>query len=174
MFIEQLVNNGSHPGLCRMYIINFLAIIFKFCSHHAWVSFDASAEIYELNRETSNTNLQNLEQYLNLYPLATPCSGRCNTMIILSFVIGIIFHLGDDANKRCSSHCTNLSELHCKIVASAFWNHQVEAELRERGWEEYLFANTSSQEDCMRRIDEEQAKSVCSHDENERSEECKR
>ena len=82
--------------------------------------------------------------------------------------------IGDDTNKRCASHCTNLSELHCKTIASAFWNHQVEAELREKGWEEYLFANTGSREECMRRIDEERAKSVYSHDENECSEECKR
>lgn len=82
--------------------------------------------------------------------------------------------VGDDASKRCASHCTNLSELHCKTVASAFWNHQVEAELREKGWEEYLFANTGSREDCMRRIDEERAKSVYSHGESECSEECKR
>ena len=44
-----------------------LLYYFQICSHHAWLSFDASAESYnELNRETSNTNMQNLEQYLNL------------------------------------------------------------------------------------------------------------
>ena len=58
-------------------------------------------------------------------------------------------------------------------LALAFWNHQVEAELRERGWEEYLFASSSSREECMKKIDEERANSVYPHDESDCSEECK-
>ena len=38
--------------------------------HHAWVSFEATAEVYnEVNRATSNENANHLEQYLSTYPL---------------------------------------------------------------------------------------------------------
>ena len=62
-----------------------------------------------------------------------------------------------DDIKISSSHCTSLSELHFKTVGSAFWNHQVEEELRESGWEKYLFANRGSREECMMRNDVEWA-----------------
>ena len=57
----------------------------QFCSHHAWTSFDASAEIYnELYRETNNTNLHYMEQYLNVYPLANSHSGSTWYTALLS------------------------------------------------------------------------------------------
>ena len=35
------------------------------CSHHAWVSFEANAEIYnEANRETNNINSANLTAFV--------------------------------------------------------------------------------------------------------------
>ena len=38
--------------------------------HHAWVSFEATAEVYnEVNHATSNENANHLEQYLNTHPL---------------------------------------------------------------------------------------------------------
>ena len=96
-------------------------------------------------------------------------------MVYSTFITNLVYIVatGDDVSKKFHSHCTSLKEIHSKTVASAFWNHQVEAELRERGWEEYLFASSSSREECMKKIDEERANSVYPHDESDCSEECK-
>ena len=113
-----------------------------------------------------------MEQYLSVYPLANSHSGSTwihvcihSTFIKKIYFISIVA-TGDDGS-------TSLKEIHSKTVASAFWNHQVEAELRERGWEEYLFVSSSSREDCMKKIDEERAKSIYPHHESNCSEECK-
>lgn len=152
----------------------------QFCSHHAWTSFDASAEIYnELYRETSNTNLQYMEQYLNAFPLANSHLGSYSMWLhvhgtfIAKFVLFYFVGTGDDSSKKFHSNCTSLKEVHSKTVASAFWSHQVEVELRERGWEEYLFVSSSSREDCIKKIDEKRARSVYPHHESDCSEECK-
>ena len=69
---------------------------------------------------------------------------------------------------------SNLSEVNSKTVAAAFWAHQLEQELRESGMEGYVFADSSSQEDCMDMIDAQRAKSVYSHLPEDCSDECKR
>lgn len=57
------------------------------------------------------------------------------------------------AIKKFHSHYTSLKKVHSKTVASAFWSHQLKAELRERGWKEYLFVSSSLREDYMKKID---------------------
>ena len=108
-------------------------------------------------------------------PYPTPSQVHYYSQIIIQHYL--LNNTEDDDSKKSQqdhSHCKSLSEVHCKTVASAFWNHQVEAELRERHWEEYLFASSSSREEFVVKIDAKRAKSVYPHDESECSEECKR
>ena len=50
-------------------LFNDIVIIF-YCSHHAWVSFEGAAEIYnELMRMTSNANAKELSRYLDSHPI---------------------------------------------------------------------------------------------------------
>ena len=58
---------SSFFGNALGYLCTALVIVNR---HHAWVSFEATAEVYnEVNRATSNENANRLEQYLSTYPL---------------------------------------------------------------------------------------------------------
>ncbi len=65
-----------------------------------------------------------------------------------------------------------MSEIGRKTVASAFWNYQLESELREEGHEMYLFTDSKSREKCMDEIDRKRCVSVYAHEQC--SEECKK
>ena len=52
-----------------------------------------------------------------------------------------------------SEVCTH--ELHRKSVAEAFWNAEIENELREEGKIGYIFSSLDSREELMDAIDEE-------------------
>ena len=49
-------------------------------------------------------------------------------------------------------------------MATAFWTHQLEEELRECGVDDYLFDDSSSQKDCMDKIDCKRAKTGYAHE----------
>ena len=54
--------------------------------------------------------------------------------------------------------CGNLPyELHRKMVAKAFWNVEIESELREANMISHKFTSTSSKEDLMCTVDEQRA-----------------
>ena len=63
-------------------------------------------------------------------------------------------------------------ELHRKSVAEAFWNAEIEDELREKGQIGYIFSSVDSREKLMDSIDEERAKRPYAH--NECTDECKK
>ncbi len=65
-----------------------------------------------------------------------------------------------------------MSEIGRKTVAGAFWNYQLESELREEGNESYLFTDSKSRERCMDEIDRRRSVSVYAHEQC--SEECKK
>lgn len=60
----------------------FVCILCLLClySHHSWVSFEGSAEIYnETMRETKNFNYLNLMDYVKKHPMRN--TGNCDIMI---------------------------------------------------------------------------------------------
>ncbi len=59
-----------------------------------------------------------------------------------------------------------------KTIAEAFWNAELEDELRCRGWIDRAFACSQSREDLMREVDSVRAAEVYPH--NLCSDECKR
>ena len=61
------------------------------------------------------------------------------------------------------SECSNRSEIHRKTVSQAFWNSEVEMELRERGWEKYRFAKQEDREKLMEKVDKERATTIYAH-----------
>lgn len=63
-------------------------------------------------------------------------------------------------------------ELHRKSVAEAFWNAEIEGELREKGQIGYIFSSVDSRENLMDAIDEERAKHPYAH--NDCTDECKK
>ena len=62
--------------------------------------------------------------------------------------------------------------LHRKTVADAFWNAELENELRQRGWIHSCFKNTQSKEKLMDDIDGIRANSIYLH--NECSDDCQK
>ena len=59
-----------------------------------------------------------------------------------------------------------------KTVAEAFWNREVEDELRRREWMDKLFTHARSREEIMMMIDRERASTVYPHEQC--SDECKK
>ena len=69
--------------------------------------------------------------------------------------------------------CGNLPyELHRKMVAEAFWNVEIESELREANMISHKFTSASSREDLMCTVDEQRAKTTYQH--GDCSEECRK
>ena len=64
------------------------------------------------------------------------------------------------------------AELHRKTVANAFWNGEVENEIRELGWDHVTFKKAQDRERIMEEIDNERAVNVYEH--NHCTEDCKR
>ena len=125
-----------YPGCCHSY------------SHHAWVSFEASAEIYnDLCRETKNQNYANLSMYLEKYPLSQ--SMLCQQFMCFKCIIPChtCMYTTEDSSIRDS--IPSLCEIHGKTAAAAFWTHQLKGELRESGMVDYLFVDSSFREDCI-------------------------
>ena len=77
-------------------------------------------------------------------------------------------------DSESSAHSGGLYEINSKTVASAFWTHQLEAELRECGKEDYLFESSGSREKCMDEIDADRAKTAYSHTSDDCCDECRR
>ena len=73
---------------------------------------------------------------------------------------------GDD------EHETITHELHRKSLAEAFWNAEIEDELREKGKLDYRFSSVESREKLMDAIDEDRTKSPYLH--NDCTVECKK
>lgn len=55
------------------------------------------------------------------------------------------------------------SDLHRKTVASAFWNNELEEELREEGWDNFAFMKVDDREEMMQKIDEKRAMTRYTH-----------
>ena len=51
-------------------------------------------------------------------------------------------------------------ELTRKNVASAFWNYEIEEELREQGWGNYCFHSVGDREKAMQKVDEKRAVTI--------------
>ena len=66
-----------------------------------------------------------------------------------------------------------LVELTPKIVAEAFYNGEVESELRRIKRIEYVFRNDSDREVCMEMIEEARRQNIYPHPPSECTEECK-
>lgn len=63
------------------------------------------------------------------------------------------------------------AELHRKTVASSFWNHELEEELREHGWEDFKFHVVEDREKAMDKVDAKRAVTVYEH--KDCTEECR-
>ena len=61
------------------------------------------------------------------------------------------------------SECTSGAELHRKVVARAFWNSELEDELREQGQIEYKFESVDDNNKAMEEIDRQRASTVYPH-----------
>ena len=147
------------------------SLYFSTHSHHAWTSFQASAEIYnELQRVTENANTRALQKFLceTQMGIALGMSLRlqrysCWLLHFMKKIAVTDVDLMDDNIQDTLSECANKSEIHRKIVAHAFWNGKVEMELRERGWEDYRFMISEDRERLMERVDRECATTVYAH-----------
>ena len=71
-----------------------------------------------------------------------------------------------------SSECSNQAKLHRKVVANAFWNSEVEDELRKQEWTEYRIHKVGDREKAMEKVDRQRASTVYPH--QNCSEECKK
>lgn len=65
-----------------------------------------------------------------------------------------------------------IGELHRKRVANAFWNYQVQLEMKEQNMSDYLFKGQNAQESFMNDIDIKRAHSVYPH--TKCTEDCKK
>lgn len=77
-----------------------------------------------------------------------------------------------DFNSIADVDTRGLFLLSRKTVAEAFWNREVEDELRKREWADWLFAHARSREELMMMIDKERASTVYPHEQC--SDECKK
>jgi hypothetical protein len=126
-------------------------------------------------RETGNSCFNNLKKYLDQFPLSHGKKLQCYRIYNwINTNINIIGIRGDAIDSEASPHSSGLHEINSKTVASAFWTHQLEAELRECGTEGYLFENGGSREECMDEIDAGRAKTAYSHTSEDCSDECRR
>ena len=48
-------------------------------------------------------------------------------------------------------------------MASAFWNYEIEEELREQGWGNYCFHSVGDREKAMQKVDEKRAVTIYEH-----------
>ena len=64
------------------------------------------------------------------------------------------------------------AQLHRKSVASSFWNHELEEELYEQGWEDFKFHAVDDREKVMEIVDAKRAVTVYEH--KNCPEECRR
>ena len=85
------------------------------------------------------------------------------------YIIYILFKFYYHLIKECD---VGLHLLHRKTVAEAFWNAELENELREMGWTSYTFENIKSRETLMKKIDDIRATTIYKHEYC--SDECKR
>ena len=60
------------------------------------------------------------------------------------------------------------------LAAEAFYNVEVEAELREIGWEDYRFKKNSDREECMQKIEKRRSTTVYLHSPSACTEDCKK
>ena len=65
-------------------------------------------------------------------------------------------------------------ELHHEAVANAFYNGEIESELRRIGREDYRFMVNSDREKCMDMIEQLRCESVYPHPPSDCTDECKR
>ena len=61
-------------------------------------------------------------------------------------VLLLTFYIDEDIHEEPEQddglqECKSIVELHRKVVSSAFWNSEVEDELRELGWINFKFEN---------------------------------
>ncbi len=85
---------------------------------------------------------------------------------MLAYVLPVQYHtVGEDEpiedDDEVLSEGTSQAKLHRKVVAQAFWNSEVEEELRERRWLDVRFSTVRSREEVMEAVDRERAVSVC-------------
>ena len=78
----------------------------------------------------------------------------------------------EDGSADSLPECTSRAEIHRKVVAHAFWNSELEEELRERKWLHVQFSSSGSREDIMEAVDKERSSSVYEH--KVCSDECKK
>ena len=63
--------------------------------------------------------------------------------------------------------------MHRKVVAAAFWNSEVEEELRELGWIDFRFQKAGNHAEVLDKIDRQRSMTVYSSN-HSCSEECKK
>ena len=126
-------------------------LIILFFSLHAWVSFEAFAESY--NDVFSSTGIAFFHLILLLLHL----------ILVLIFLLLICYKL----------FITPFLEFDRKVVADSFWWGELEAELRDHGWEDYRFQTDSDREECMRKIEEERCKTTYPHNKEDCSDLCR-
>ena len=130
------------------------------CSHHGWCSFEACAEIYNEMIRENIVNCENAANTAKFIKLGSDCETQGKHCLV-SWLF--IFWIVD---------CNILPhELSRKIVAEAFWNAEIEAELREKNCIGHRFMSSTSREELMMKIDEERSSSCYAH--MECSEGCK-
>ena len=80
--------------------------------------------------------------------------------------MSLCLHKGEDPDEDDQerlSECRNQAELHRKVVANAFWNSELEDELREQGWIDYSFHKVGDHKKAMEKVDRQRASSVYPH-----------
>ena len=72
------------------------------------------------------------------------------------------------------SYCESLLELTSALVANAFYNGELEDELRQIGRIEYCFKNDRDGETCMEMIEQQRVRNVYEHPSEDCSPDCAR
>lgn len=138
------------------------------------MSFEATAEVYnEVCRTACSENVTKLKRYLQLHPLkSTPDDGMSLTILLLLVYIPATYYLTIlYYYSYAEVDARGLFLLSRKTVAEAFWNRELENELRSREWTDRLFVHARSREELMMIIDKERASTVYPHEQC--SHECK-
>ncbi len=151
-------------------------IINKHCSHHTWSSFEGAAESYNEGVRESLTGsllLNYTKRFFTMCPLRNGKYSYVEVHAHNQYYYMCI--LVNTASINCDES-TDMNmithELHRKSVAEAFWNAEIEDELREIGQIGYIFSSVDSREKLMDSIDEERAKRPYAH--NDCTDECKK
>lgn len=93
--------------------------------------------------------------------------------MLFSYAQHVDVEMQEEQQDGTLRECRGLVELHRKVVAKAFWNSEIEAELRELKWTDFQFQSPDDHTHVLERIDKWRASNTYSSH-HTCSEECRK